>query len=655
VYCDGLTEDFLAKFKEEIPPWGPMGQVVYKRTYARPLPEEGRVEDWWETCARVCRGLIEIGGKFTQDELQFLFETLFYLRGSVSGRALWQLGTETVQKVGADSLQNCWLVVNKEIDSFAFTMNQLMLGGGVGYNILPEHVYSMPAVAYNPEVERVADFDCDYVVPDNREGWVKLVHMVIESFLVTGDNLRYCTAGIRPKGSPIKGFGGTASGPEDLVKGIRAITSILRNRIGQKLRPIDVSDIENIIGQIVVAGNVRRSSEIGLGAWNDTEYLDAKNWGKHQVPNWRAMSNNSVLADSYEQLTDAFWESGYTPDRDGVATGEPYGLVNLRNLRGFGRLIDGYDPDRDPRIDGVNPCGEMGLEHKEGCNLGEIFLPNIRDLEEFKAVAEILFKACKTISAWKFSDPETQAVVSRNYRIGLGLTGWMQAHKWHNAYALNEVYCHLGLVDRDYSRVLGVGMSVKRTTIKPSGTLSLLAGVTPGMHAAIARWMLRTVRFSANHPLVEILREHGYRIEPKIEMDGSLDHDTQVVYFPVETPEDATLAEDMDVIQELNAQKFLQTWWSDNAVSATHYFEPGDVPKIKEWLRENYNEGVKSTSFLQRMDHGFKQAPYQPVSKEVYEAELAKLKPLGNITVPWFQDDQLDNSLECEGGTCPTR
>lgn len=647
-----LSKQFVQQYADLTPPWGPIGYVTYKRTYARPKAD-GVLEEWYETCERVCNGLYEMcPAIWPQEDLEYLYQTLFYLRGSVSGRALWQLGTETVRKVGADSLQNCWLVVVNKLEAFTFTFNQLMLGGGVGFNILPEHVYELPTIKYSPKVERVETHDCSFIVPDNREGWVELLHRILEAFTETGRDVLYDTSCVRAKGKPIKGFGGTASGPEDLVKGIGNIVAILKRRVGRKLRPIDCMDIMNIIGQIVVAGNVRRSSEIALGHHHDIEYLDAKNWAKHQIPNWRVMSNNSVVADSYDQLPARFWESGFIPvEGSEEVGGEPYGLVNLENCRKFGRLVDGKSDHTDALVMGVNPCAEITLADKEGCNLAEIFLPNIRTLEEFKSVAAILFKACKTISVAPFSDPDTQAIVDKHHRIGVGLTGCMQALQWLKREHLDTVYKHLGNVDLELSNKLGKKTSIKRTTIKPSGTLSLLPGVTPGMHGALGRYMMRTVRFSADHPLVSICREHGYRVESKLELDGSFDHGTQVIYFPIK--QEGRLAEEIDVIEELEVQKHLQTFWSDNAVSATHYFEPGDVPRIQQWLKDNF-DSVKSTSFLRREGHGFKQAPFQPITEDEYIREKAKVRPVTFARIQFATED-LDDSLECAGGNCPVR
>lgn len=650
-----ISNDFIKKnYGEKNPPWGPIGYIVYKRTYARVVEETGLLEEWQQTCQRCCNGLMEINPALTQEELEFLYDTMFNLRGTVSGRALWQLGTPTVRKIGSDSLANCWHVAINDISAFTFTFNQLMLGGGVGFNALPEHVYELSRVSYKPVVERVTTNDCDFIVPDNREGWVELLHRVLESFFYTGKNLRYSTNCVRHHGEKIKGFGGVASGPEELVVGIGNIAKILESRYMGKLTPMDCVDIMNIIGTIVVAGNVRRSSEIALGDVNDVAYLNAKNWQKYDVPNWRAMSNNSCVANTFSSIRPEFWLSGYTPNERGEMEGEPYGLVNLKNCKEFGRLADGRDPYNDPTVVGVNPCAEITLANKECCNLAEIFLPNIKDEEEFKKVAEILFKACKIISSHGFSDPDTNAIVHQNHRIGVGITGYMEAPEFHDRDILTRVYLHMKKVDREFSQKLGLNVSVKRTTVKPSGTLSLLAGVTPGMHAALSRYMMRTVRFSASNPLVRLCRDHGYRIEPKLEFDGTVDHGTMVIYFPVKMSDKAVLASELTVIDQLETQKFLQTYWSDNAVSATHYFKPHEVPLIKEWLAENYDDGVKTASFLQEVGHGFKQAPIQPISKEEYEEAVKTIKPFGNVSLSHYEGVD-DNSLECEGGHCPVK
>jgi len=603
------------------------------------------LEEWFETCARVCNGLVEIGGKFTEKELQDLFQILFHFKGSVSGRALWQLGTETVLDVGADSLQNCWHVLSNKLSSFTFAMNQLMLGGGVGANVLPQYVYELPPVKFNPTVERVDSFDCDFIVTDNREGWVELVQQVLESFFTTGKRLTYNVRCVRDKGSPIRRFGGTASGPEPLTYGITKIVEIIRSRLGQKLRPIDCVDIFNLIGTIVVSGNVRRSSEIMIGCPFDRDFMNAKNWSKGAIPDWRTMSNNTIAADTFDDINPAVWD-GYT------GNGEPYGFVSLKNCRELGRLSEYRNINRDPYVVGLNPCGEITLNDREPCNLAEIFLPNLTSVEEFKKVAGLLFKACKTVTNYRYSDPDVQEVVHRNHRIGIGLSGFMQAEKFRDPKILDECYRYLGLVDATVSKLYGCGLSIKRTTMKPSGTLSLLPGVLPGIAASLGDFVIRTVRFASNNPLVEICANHGYPVEPRLKMDGSIDESTVVVSFPATYR--GIHASSLTIQQALDWGKLVQTYWSDNSVSVTHYYQPDSVPQIQEWFRQNYDSSIKSVSFLLETGHGFKQAPIQPVSQEEHYRLLQRVKPIVHADIPADILDY-DLELECSGGVCSVR
>lgn len=646
-YSKGLSESFLRSYYGKEVPWGPVGYCVFKRTYSRLIPELGRTEEWGETCARGCNGLVEIGGLFTEKELEYLYDTMFNLRGSISGRALWQLGSETVDRIGADSLCNCWLVVCNKLDSFCFAFNQLMLGGGVGVNILPENVYELPVVKYSPPVKRVDTPDCDLIVPDNREGWVELLWQVLKSFFETGKPLAYSTQCIRAAGKTIHCFGGTASGSEPLVEGITQIVAILRKRAGEKLRPIDCADIMNIIGTIVVSGNIRRSSEIIIGSPHDLLFLDAKNWNKHAVPNWRAMANMTVAANSMDELLPEFWEP-YNSD------GECYGLLNLNNCRRFGRLYDGDGYRPDPFVAGCNPCGEANVEDREPCNLAEQFLPRITDILQWKQIAVLLYKAAKTIANFQYSDPRTEEVVHRNMRVGVGLSGWMAAPWARDKAYLHDVYRTLEDADACYSKQLNVPKSAKLTLIKPSGTLSLLPPcITPGMGAAYSRYLIRRIQFSANDPLVETCRQHGYHVEPRLQFDGSHDARTMVVEFPVDMGPKAITEDEVDVLDELETQKFLQTHWADQSISCTHYFKPDEVPAVKKWLKTNYDDSVKTCSFMHSKDHGFKQAPLERLTVDQYCALCDKTNPITQIT----DNEEIDmvGNLECDGGHCPVK
>ena len=412
-----LPKEFLLSYVDKNPDWGfgGLGYIVYKRTYARTLPEGG-TEEWWQTVARCVNGAQKIGAKYTPEEAQKLYDMVFNLKANFAGRMLWQLGTSTVDRFGANSLLNCWAVAMRKPEDFCFLFENLMLGGGVGFSVKKEDVHELPKVKKGVNISHKATKDADFIVPDSREGWVALLKNVLDSYFHTGKSFSYSTILIRGAGEPIAGFGGTASGPRILIEGMEKISNVISTREGKKLRSIDVLDICNIIGSIVVAGNVRRSAEIAIGDPDDYHFLRAKRWDLGNIPNWRAMSNNTIAADSFEQISDSVWE-GFK------GNGEPYGLFNLPLAQKYGRLGE----EKKDTGELVNPCAEIVLGDKECCNLSEIYLNNIQSKEELIQAATLLYKAQKAICALPFIHEETNQVVHKNMRIGVGVTGICQS------------------------------------------------------------------------------------------------------------------------------------------------------------------------------------------------------------------------------------
>jgi ribonucleotide reductase alpha subunit len=654
-----ISEKFANKYSNKQPNWGfnGLGYIVYKRTYAR-LKDDGKTEEWHETIRRCINGAQKIGANYTQEEAEQLFDLIFNLKCNFAGRMLWQLGTPTVDRFGANSLLNCWNVSMNSIRSFLFLFENLMLGGGVGFSIRREDIHELPRIKKGVNITHKNTKDADFIVPDSREGWIRLLEKVLEAFFVKGNSFNYSTILIRGAGERIGGFGGIASGPQILLDGIEKINKIFQTREGKKLRSIDVLDICNIIGGIVVSGNVRRSAQIAIGDPDDYLFLRAKNWSLGNIPNWRAMSNNTIYADDYSHISNEIWNNGYMLDPEtGFAKGEPYGFFNLPLSQKYGRLKDGpmkdsnlYPTDED-NVVGTNPCGEISLASYECCNLSELYLNNITSKEELILCAKLLYKTQKAIAALPFIHEETNKIVHKNMRLGLGVTGICQSLDkidW-----LDACYKELRKFDKEWSKERGWNRSIKLTTIKPSGTLSLLGGSTPGVHPAYSKYYIRRVRMASNDPLVQYCRDLGYNVEYVVNFDGSENHDTVIVEFPCETPDGALFADDMGVIKQLEMVKKLQEVWSDNAVSVTAYYSEEELNDLKKWLAENYENGIKSVSFLLRQKHGFKQAPYEEISKEVYETKKSKVKPV--VIINQNIGDQALEGIECEGGACPIK
>lgn len=536
---------------------------------------------------------------------------------------------------------NCWFSAIRKPEDFCFIFENLMLGGGVGFSVKREDVHELPKIKRGVNIIHKAVKDTDFIVPDSREGWINLLRNVLNCFFVTGKDFSYSTILVRGAGEPISGFGGVASGPMSLIEGIEIISKILKSREGKKLRSIDALDICNLIGSIVVSGNVRRSAEIAIGDPDDYYFLRAKRWDLGKIPNWRNLSNNTIAADSFDQISQSVWD-GFN------GNGEPYGLFNLPLAKKYGRLKE----ERKDVCEGMNPCGEVPLADKECCNLAELFLNNISSKEELLKAAILLYKTQKATAAMPFIHEETNDAVHKNMRLGLGCTGICQSFEkleW-----LDDIYKELRKYDKYWSKENDWPESIRLTTTKPSGTLSLLAGSSPGVHPGYSQFFIRRIQLSSSDDLVNICKSLGYKIEYLRNFDGSNNYDTVVVSFPCEYASNTLLSKNMKAIEQLELVKKIQTIWSDNSVSCTVYYKKEELPDIKEWLKENYDSSIKSVSFLLHSDHGFEQAPYEEINETKYKELKSKVKnKLSDIFVNYSEN--VLEGIECSTGVCPIK
>lgn len=293
---------------------------------------------------------------------------------------------------------------------------------------------------------------------------------------------------------------------------------------------------------------------------------------------------------------------------------------------------------------------EQSLANFETCCLAEVFLPNIESYEELLDVIKLLYRVNKHSLAIKSHAKETEAIVHKNMRMGIGMTGVLQATEEQRNW-LKDAYVELRKFDKEYSAKNGFNESIKLSTCKPSGTLSLLPGVTPGIHPAYSQYMIRRIRISSNHPLVETCKEHGYHVEYQRNFDGSEDRSTVVVSFPFSYPNGTVLAKDMTAVQQLQEVKKLQRDWSDNSVSCTVYYRKEELPEIKAYLAENYKDNHKSLSFLLHNEHGFDQAPLEEITEDQYNQLVANTKIITSVK----GNLDFDGAEECAGGVCPIK
>ena len=637
-----LPDEFVESYASKPVKWGfpdaggnSIGEITYLRSYSR-LKDDGTKERWHETCARVINGMYSIQKDWCHDNrlpwnenqgrhsAEEAYDRMFNMKWLPPGRGIWMMGTKFVHERGnSAALQNCAFVSTGDMNKlrpekpFAFLMEASMLGVGVGFDT--------EGAQKGIQIQNPVGKPETFVVPDSREGWVESMCLLLRSYLVPKQTpVVFDYSQVRPAGEPIKGFGGTAAGPGPLISLHERLREQFNGRGGETVGVTDIVDICNHIGVCVVAGNVRRSAEIALGEPDDKEFLDLKNYGEmdedgnviegREGPSFHRMaygwmSNNSIRAEvgiNYDPYVERI-----------VTNGEP-GFLYMDLARKYGRLVDPIN-NKDYRAKGVNPCGEQTLESYECCTLVETFPTNCEDEEDFKRTLKFAYLYAKSVTLVATHWPETNAVMQRNRRIGTSVSGlaqfveqhgWTELRNW-----LNHGYDVVQNWDTLYSEWLGVRTSIKTTSIKPSGSVSLVAGVTPGVHWPTYGTYIRRMRLGKDDPLTLACEKAGYKVEPCIGTEET----TVVVEFPVRGLNVRTEAE-VSVFEKAALGVLAQRYWADNQVSMTLTFHPDNEAHHIGTILRMHEGQLKSLSFLPiKPVKQYKQLPYESITEDVYD------------------------------------
>jgi adenosylcobalamin-dependent ribonucleoside-triphosphate reductase len=639
-----LNEEFLSSYKDKKAPFGfrdaggnSVGEITFLRTYSR-LKEDGHKETWVDVCERVINGMYSLQKEHcktnrlpwsdakAQASAKEAFDRLFNLKWTPPGRGLWVMGTPivNVQKNSA-ALQNCAFVSSMEMTKndpsrpFTFLMEASMLGVGVGFD---DKGADKEFTIYEPKSECTT-----VVIPDTREGWVDSVSMIINSYLKADQNcLEFDYSEIRPAGAPISTFGGTAAGHEPLERLHNYIHKLFKGRAGELVTRRDIADIGNLIGVCVVSGNVRRSAELLIGSIDDPDFLNLKNAEVFPernsydpaTPGWGWMSNNSVSVSVGQDLS---------PIVDGIArNGEP-GVIWLDVSKKYGRLADPIN-NKDHRIAGYNPCAEQSLESYEMCTLVETYLNRHESLEDYKRTLKFAYLYAKTVTLLPTHWEETNAIMQRNRRIGTSMSGVANFADRKGLPTLrdwmDQGYENVKHYDVIYSEWLGIRESIKTTTVKPSGTVSILAGESPGVHwTPGGKYFLRAIRFANSDPMLPLFKMANYRVEPASESPDT----TSVVFFPIKS--DAERAErDVTIFEKMSLAATAQRYWSDNSVSVTVSFDPETEAEHVGTVLHMYDGQLKTVSFLPSGNYTYPQMPYTQMTEEEYIDGTMKLFPI---------------------------
>ena len=622
-----LSEQFIMPYVNKEVPWGPVGYVTFKRTYARRLSEfvtdaEG-TEEWYQTCRRVIEGMFDmqkqhvyrLGLEWNDAKAQATakeaYDRLFTLKWTPPGRGLWMMGTKFVEERTAAGLFNCAFRSTRELATkggylFSWMMDALMLGIGVGFDTLGAETLTVTEPKYTNDV---------LIIDDSREGWVNSVKILLDGFLLGGKVPQFDYSAIRAAGEPIRGFGGTSSGAGPLIELHRSLKELYEPIIGDLIDSITIVDTENLIGRCVVAGNVRRSAALAIGNKDDFEYLMMKN-DQEKLYHHRWGSNNSFHAIVGQDYT---WHA-----KQSQVNGEP-GYIWLDNARTRGRFKDGLRYD-DLNVAGFNPCVEQQLEDAELCCLVETFPAKHDSYEDYMKTLKIAYLYGKTITLSNTHWPETNAKMLKNRRIGLSQSGVIQAFNKFGRRAMldwsDKAYEAVKVLDEEFSNWLCIPKSIRMTSIKPSGTVSLLNGSTPGIHYPEDEYYIRRIRFSAESQLLPALIEAGYHVEP-----DAYSPNTMCVSFPVHEEHFIKGKKDATMWEQLEIAAQYQHYWADNSVSVTVTFQEHEQEHLKTAL-EMYETRLKAVSFLRYSETGYVQAPYEAITKEEYNEMASKITPV---------------------------
>jgi len=614
-------------------------EFIRVRTYARWLEKEERRETWHETVTRYRKFFQRLVPETHMLEFLVACAYVKYLNVMPSMRALWSAGPALEHDNIAG--YNCAYTTVEKPKDFAEILYILMNGAGVGFSVERQFIANLPVVPKDLEVS-----PCVIEFEDSKRGWAEGYESLV-SLLYDGSIPQLSYSKVRPKGAPLKTFGGRASGPEPLKQLCAFTIQTFENAKGRKLNSLEVFDLVCMIANCVVVGGVRRSCRRGQ---SDERMRNAKTGDWWKTHPWRALANISV---AYTEKPDSirFIEEWASLMKSGC--GER-GIVNREGFRGM--------QERLSEKCGVNPCGEISLESKQFCNLTEVVVrpgDTLEDLKRKVRNATILGTMQATLTDFQFISPEWKMNCERDRLLGVSLTGtcdhpvllsadnttdaWLQALR-DVAYAVNL----------EWSEVLGIEPAAAITCVKPSGTVSQLVNSSSGLHTRYAPYYLRRVRITTSDPLFRYMDAAGMPWEP--ETGEEKERATTAVFtFPIKSPDASLCRAEQTALEQLEYWKLYKQVWTDHNPSVTIYVKEHEWVEVGAWVYKHWDL-IGGLSFLPYEHVALPLMPYEECSQAVW-AEAVAAMPKLDFTKAFAEYEQKDNTtgsreFACQGGVC---
>lgn len=702
-------DQLLAKYRDTKIPWGPIGEPVFKRTYSLVKKTDGRKETWPETVVRAVLGNVTLAARsdlakqkriphderylnalvenkfIEEEEVEQLVELLLQFGGLPAGRHLNASGVE-----GRQFLFNCHAAgwdYEMPAAHFSFTFDALMQGGGVGSNYSNRYLDQMPKIETGVDLHLVCREDHKnleefyhlltevvpgdrqshnrvFRVPDTREGWVECIDLIMQHAWTNTNTysreakLVIDVSDIRDRGAPLKTSGGIACGPGPLVEMLNDFTKHLNGCFDRRLTSLDAMTLDHTSAGCVVAGGKRRSSRMSVKNWKDDDIFEFVNCKREDGAHWT--TNISVETDDEFEMVHAQTDHPLHRHAKEVMRSVVLGSRTNGEPAFWNRSL-AMKGERDPELMfSPNPCGEIGLQMWENCNLGHVNLQAfaLKPPKEMKKAFRLMTRWLMRATFGDIPNPRQREVVNRNRRIGVGffayhgftsLRGVKYSQSGHSQEVIRTLTAMREVVDAEaasYAEVLGILVPVKTTTIAPTGTLTALTGTAAGDQAIYAPWFIRRVRYSTMDPELAIKKLEGYKIYADTDAKN-----TDIVEYYCEDPLvskvvaeglDPSVIEsqdEIDFVSSLSVQAMLQDVWANNAISHTINLPPHLMPTEDEMEARlmEFHGRLKGTTIFP--DKSRRNAPLERITKEQFDAWPGK-KEISMVEV------------ECKGG-CP--
>jgi ribonucleoside-triphosphate reductase (thioredoxin) len=627
----------------------PYRNFIHVSRYSRWLEDKNRRETWVETVDRYMtfmKSHLVKNYNYDPNDIKFaqVRDAILNHKVMPSMRAMMTAGPALERDNIA--AYNCSFIAVDSLRAFDEAMYILMNGTGVGFSVEQKYVSQLPVIA-----EEFYPTNTTIVVEDSKLGWAKAYKELI-SLLVTGQIPEWDMSKVRPAGARLKTFGGRASGPEPLADLFKFTVEQFRNAAGRRLKSVEAHDLMCKVGEVVVVGGVRRSALISLSNLDDFEMAKAKSGQWWETEPQRALANNSAVYNMKPNVAQFLreWRNLYESK-----SGER-GIYNMDSVR---KHIDKFGRRDSSKVAGTNPCGEILLRPNQFCNLTEVVIDS-EDTQESLAekvrLATILGTWQSTLSNFKYIRKSWQSNTEEERLLGVSLTGIFGNPITGTLYnglgkMLDDLRYEAVTENANEAALLGIEPSVAITTVKPSGTVSQLTGVSSGIHPWYSKHYIRTVRADNKDPLTQFLKDFGVPNEPDVMKP---DH-TTVFSFPIAAPEGSVVTSDLSAIDHLEIWKVYRTHWTEHNPSVTVNVREDEWLDVGAWVFKNFDH-IGGVSFLPASEHTYKQAPYQEISEEQYKEALESMpKNIPWSSLPLYElVDSTTGSQElaCVAGAC---